>query len=426
MSVTETPDVLIVGGGPAGLTAAVALRRQGVQGITVVEREPEAGGVPRHCDHQGFGLRDLHRSLTGPAYAARLRDAAARAGIDVRTSTMVTGWDASEDGAAAPSVPVAWTTSRHGRARIAPRAVLLATGVRERPRSARLIAGVRATGGVLTTGTLQQQVYLEHHRVPGRTVIVGAEHVSYSALATLRHGGASPIAMVTEQARHETWAPVALGGRFGFGVPLRTRVRVRRILGVDRVTGIELEDLDSGRLEQIACDRVLLTGDWIADYELAVAADVTRDVGTGGPRVDQTLRTDRPGVFAAGNLLHPTETGDVAALDGRHVAGTIARWLQAEGGAWTPGTSVPVEVDAPLKWVAPNVVVPGGGRPPRDRFAVRTLVQGRRLPVRVTQGDRELWRGRLSHAGPARCSTLPAGWVDGVDPSGGPVRIAGA
>ncbi|MGX6450244.1 FAD-dependent oxidoreductase, partial [Patulibacter sp. S7RM1-6] len=182
-----------------------------------------------------------------------------------------------------------------------PRAVVLATGVRERPRSARRLAGVRAPGGILTTGTLQQQVYLEHQRLPGRTVIVGAEHVSYSALATLRHAGSRPVAMVTELERHETWEPVALGGRLAFGVPLRTGVRVRRILGVDRVVGVELERVGDGRIETIACERVLLTGDWIPDHELAVAGAIALDGATRGPRVDQALRTSAPGVFAAGN-----------------------------------------------------------------------------------------------------------------------------
>lgn len=110
-------------------------------------------------------------------------------------------------------------------------------------------------------------------------------------------------------------------------MPLRTGVRVRRILGVDRVVGVELERVDDGRIETVACERVLLTGDWIPDHELAVSGGIALDPATRGPRIDQALRTARPGVFAAGNALHPAETADVAALDGRHVAGPVAAWL---------------------------------------------------------------------------------------------------
>ncbi|WP_210493610.1 FAD-dependent oxidoreductase [Patulibacter sp. SYSU D01012] len=414
------PDVLIVGGGPAGLTAAADLRAAGVRDVLLVERETELGGVPRHCHHQGFGLRDLHRPLSGPAYAARVRERAVASGAELRTGAMVTGWDPDATG----PVPAALLTSPAGRERVQPRAIVLATGVRERPRSARRLAGVRAPGGVLTTGTLQQQVYLEGMRLPGRTVVVGAEHVSYSALSTLRHAGSRPVAMVTELPGHETWGPIAFGGRAVFGVPLRTGVRVRRILGVDRVVGVELEHVADGRTETIACERVLLTGDWIPDHELAVSGGIVLDRATRGPRVDQALRTARPGVFAAGNALHPAETADVAALDGRHVAGPVSAWLSAGASStdW-PVAPVAIQLDSPLRWIAPNVLVPGAGLPPRERFALRADAQARRVRVTVTQDDRTLWTGRLAHLGPARCSTLPADWVPRVRPDGGPVRV---
>src|SRR5215213_8797855 len=172
--------VAIVGGGPAGLAAAVGLRRLGVAEVVVIERGREAGGIPRHARHQGFGLRDLRRPLSGPAYACRYAAMASEAGVELRTETMVTGWS--------PHGPLE-LTGPHGRETLEPAAVILATGCRERPRSARLVPGSRPEG-VMTTGTLQQLVYLQGRRVGTRAVVVGAEHVSFSALLTLGHGGA--------------------------------------------------------------------------------------------------------------------------------------------------------------------------------------------------------------------------------------------
>ena len=190
--------VVIVGGGPAGLAAAVELRRRGVPEVLVLEREAAAGGIPRHAQHQGFGLRDLHRPLSGPGYARRYAELAAAAGAELRTETMVTGW--------APGGPLELTGPR-GREQLEPAAVVLATGCRERPRSARLVPGSRPEG-VMTTGTLQQLVYLKGLTPGTRALVVGAEHVSFSALLTLAHGGARAVGMVTELPRHQSLAAV--------------------------------------------------------------------------------------------------------------------------------------------------------------------------------------------------------------------------
>ncbi|HKC21693.1 MAG TPA: FAD-dependent oxidoreductase, partial [Gaiellaceae bacterium] len=159
--------VVVVGGGPAGLASAVELRRRNVADVVVIDREQHAGGIPRQCEHQGFGVRDLRRVLSGPRYARRHVELAHAAGVEVRVATMVTGWDASGG---------LELTTADRRERIQPDAVVLATGCRERPRSARLVPGTRAEG-VLTTGLLQQ---LAQRGLPigERALIVGAEHVS--------------------------------------------------------------------------------------------------------------------------------------------------------------------------------------------------------------------------------------------------------
>jgi len=402
----ERCEVAIVGGGPAGLAAAAQVRLAGADRVVVLDREAEPGGIPRHAKHQGFGLRDLHRALSGPSYAARLAERASSGGAEIRTESQVTGW--KEDGALE-------VTSPTGRYELEARAVVLATGCRERPRSARLIPGSRPQG-VMTTSTLQQLVYL-HGECPGRrAVIVGAEHVSFSALLTLSHGGARAVAMVTDQPEHETFAAFRLGAALRYRCPLLTRHSVTSIRGDPRVEEVELTDLRTGTTRDVSCDLVVFTADWIPDHELAVLAGIELDPGTRGPAVDAALRTTRPGVFAAGNINHGAETADVASLSGDHVAIAVARHL---GGEPWPQPGVPIRCEPPLGWIAPNVVGADRAPPPRGRFLLRAA---ERLPPRrieLVQDGHRLWSGRLRRLGPGRSTSLPADWVARVQQGGG-------
>ncbi len=275
--------VVIVGGGPAGLAAALELRRRGAPEVLVLEREAALGGIPRHAQHQGFGLRDLRRPLSGPSYARRYTELAAAAGAELRTETMVTGW--------APGGPLELTGPR-GREQLEPAAVVLATGCRERPRSARLVPGSRPEG-VMTTGTLQQLVYLKGLAPGTRALVVGAEHVSFSALLTLAHGGARAVGMVTELPRHQSLALFRAGAALRFRTPVWTRTALTAIHGRPRVEEVELTDLESGGVRSVACDTVVFSADWIPDHELAVMAGLAMDAGTRGPAVDTALRTSR-------------------------------------------------------------------------------------------------------------------------------------
>jgi thioredoxin reductase len=401
--------VVVVGAGPAGLAAAVELRRRGVADVLVLERERDAGGIPRHADHPGFGARDLRRLMRGPAYARRYAELARATGAAIRTEATVTGWT---DGGALE------VTSPDGRAMIDAAAVILATGCRERPRSARLVAGSRPAG-VMTTGTLQQLVHLQHRRVGTRAVVVGAEHVSFSAVATLAEAGARTVAVVTEQPRHQSFAAFRVGARLRYGAPLLTDTAVVAIHGRERVEAVELSR--GGRADVIACDTVVFTADWIPEHELAVLAGIPLDPGTRGPVVDPALRTPRPGVFAAGNLDHGAEAADVAALSGRHAGAGAAAYVA--GGAPWPAARVPIRVDAPLAWIAPNAIAPDAGPPPRGRFALRAHTLLTTPSIEIAQAGRPLWRGRLRVARPGRSAALPAGWIGAVDGSGGPVTV---
>jgi thioredoxin reductase len=402
--------VVVVGGGPAGLAAAVELCRLDTRDVVVVEREADPGGIPRHAQHQGFGLRDLRRPLSGPAYARRHAALAAEAGVEIRTETMVTGWS--------PDGPLE-LTGPGGRETLDPDAVILATGCRERPRSARLVPGSRPEG-VMTTGTLQQLVYLKGRQIGARALVVGAEHVSFSALVTLGHGGARAVGMTTELRRHQTLALFRAGAALRWRTPLWTRTGVSAIHGRPRVEEVELTNLDTGDTRTVECETVVFTADWIPDHELAVMGGLDMDPGTRGPAVDAALRTSREGMFAAGNLLHGAEPADIAALSGRHAAGTAA--AHARGSAW-PEARVGIECEPPLTWISPNVLSDRPRDPPRGSFALRSaeFVSGPRL--QVTQEDRIIWDGRIRRLIPGRSARLAAGWTAAVNFGGGPVRV---
>jgi thioredoxin reductase len=408
-------DVLVVGGGPAGLSAATALAAAGVGRVEVVDREKALGGIPRHSHHTGYGVRDLHRLMTGPRYAAALVERAAAAGATLHAGVTVTSLDVSGH-------PAVRTTSRDGLETVTAGAVVLATGARERPRAARLVPGTRPAG-IYTTGQLQQAVYEFGQPVGSRAVVVGAEHVSYSAVTTLAHAGAEVAAMVTEHERSQTYLAFRAGAALRYRLPVLTGVRVGRILGTGRVSGVELVDA-TGRTTQVECDTVVFTGDWVPDHELARRMGASLDAGTRGPAVDTGLRTTAPGVFAVGNLVHPVLTADQAALVARHAASVVLEWLRAPARTkW--GHGVPVEVAAPLRWVSPNLLAPGQPAPVRGSFVLWPAEFCRRPCLEIRQAGGVLHRERRWRTlVPQRPYGLSATWIDRVDPTAGPVTVS--
>jgi thioredoxin reductase len=411
MTERPTVDVAVIGGGPAGLAAAIAAREAGAETVTVFEREQEAGGIPRHTAHAGYGLHEFHRLLDGPAYARRWRESAERAGVDLRTATTVTEWEPS-DLALTTTSPAGIRTSRA-------RAVVLATGCRERPRSARLVPGTRPLG-ILTTGSLQQLTALHGASVGRRAVVVGAEHVSFSAVLTLRHAGCEVAALVTDQPRHQSYEALRAATAGRHRVPVLTRTAVTWICGTPRVEAVDLTDLATNMTRRLECDTVVFTGDWIPDHELARRATLTMDAGTRAPRVDLRLRTSAPGVFAAGNLVHAAETAGVCARDGTAAGIAAAEWLRL--GSWPGAEPLPIECAAPLRWISPNAVVPGETGTPQGHFVLRSSVWAHRARLEVRQGDRRLgtWTRRLV---PNRPVHLPDGWLARVDAGAGPICV---
>jgi hypothetical protein len=271
---------------------------------------------------------------------------------------------------------------------------------------------------VLTTG-LQQQLAQRRSPIGMRAVIVGAEHVSFSALLTLAHAGVDVAGMLTDLPRHQSLPFAGTAAALRYRTPLWTRTVLAAIHGRARVEEVELHELDTGRTRGVPCDTVVFTGDWIPDHELAVLGTLELDAGTRGPRADTALRTTRPGVFAAGNVLQGAEPADVAALSGRHAAASVARWLR--DGTWVP--QVPVRCLAPLSWISPNAIGDSSA-PPRGRFLLRAPEFLERPSIDIRQRGRTLWSGRLRRLVPGRSAPLPADWIARVDPKSGPIEIS--
>ena len=410
-------DVLIVGAGPAGLAAALELKKLGVKDVLITERESEAGGIPRMCGHLGFGVTDLHRVMTGPNYARKYRAMAERAGIQIHTNTTITGWNDAGDG----NGSYMNFTSPDGPGTVEAKSVLLATGVRERPRSARLVPGHRPQG-VYTTGSLQRFVYEHGLPVGTRAVIVGAERVSLSVVLTLMHAGVKVLNMVTELPRHQLYLPVFLPAKILFAdilarASILSNTRVSRIFGRPRLEGVEITELESGKTRVIDCDTIVFTGDWIPENELARRGHVETRRPSLGPQVDSLFRTSRIGVFAAGNLLRGVETADWAAHEGRSAAQSMARYL--ENSLWSSGR-LEVQPEAPLAWIYPNVLSPDIRV---DRFWFRSDAFGQNVNLQLTQAGHVLYEKRLRHLIANTSLSLRGEWVSKVDFTGEPIKL---
>ena len=396
-------DVVILGGGPAGLSAARRLGELGIRDVVVVEREAELGGVPRHCGHLAFGLREFKRLLSGPAYARRL--AASVAGIDIRTRTTAT--------AISPGGEVEIIHPDKGHDRIAGRAVLLAFGVRETPRSTRLVSGDRPWG-VTTTGALQQFVYLAGIQPFKRAVIVGSELVAFSALLTLRHGGIKAMAMIEAGARITARRPGDWVARYLLGVPVWTEASLISIHGGSHVEGVEIEC--AGKKQTVACDGVVFTGQFRPETAILAAGHLALDRHTTGPMIDQYWRTSDPSFFVAGNLLRGVETAGVAWAEGRAAADAIAASLAGRLGA--PGRMIALTSEAPLKYIYPQRLA----LPLREvsplmlKARIARKATGR---LRLLANGAELW-SRAMTALPERRLSIPAARL----PQGDPGNIA--
>ena len=312
-----TCDVAIIGGGPAGLSAAITLKKAGVTNVVVLDRESNAGGIPRHCGHPPFGIRECRRILTGPAYARRIVATALENGVDIALKTTVTSLGSNGNLS---------LVSPDGQQELKAKRVLLATGTRETPRSARFVSGGRPLG-ICNTGTLQSMVYLKN-KIPFRApVVVGTEIVAFSALLTCRKAGIKPVAIFEENSETSVRWPLQYAAAF-FGVPLFTNTRIVNISGDNRVQSVHVLDVE-GKITKFDCDGVLFTGKFTPESSLARMSHLELDSATGSPKVDSNGQCSDPAYYAAGNVVHqPVKVAGKCWQAGESTAHRIAKSLR--------------------------------------------------------------------------------------------------
>ena len=385
-------DVAIIGGGPSGLAAATTLKRLGIEQVTLIEREAEAGGIPRHCGHPPFGMREFGRVLDGPRYARRLVERADKLGVDMRCSTSVVSLQPNG---------VLTLSDNQGQSDLKAERVVLATGVREGSRAARFIGGDR-TRGIVSTGALQSLIYIEKMRPFKRPVIIGSELVSFSALLTCHHAGIKPRAIVEKNPRI-TARFFALGLPLIRGISVITHTEVVRICGNDQVTGVVVRDLNTGNEETIDADGVIVSGDFTPESTLARMGGLTLDPASGGAAVDQYGRTSDSRIFVAGNALRPVETAGWSWREGVRIGQLLAEDLLNEPADTPPECSITVH--EPIRYVIPQRVRLPLSKKNFGDLQIRVCRPAKgKLFVKIN--GKTVWSRRL-HSLPERRITIP-------------------
>jgi hypothetical protein len=238
---------------------------------------------------------------------------------------------------------------------------------------------------------------------------------------TLKHADADVLALVTDLPRHQSFFQYKLISTDRYRVPIYTNLKVTGIRGKRRVEAIELTDVVDGSVQEIECDTVVFTGDWIPDYELAFYGGLKIDTHSKSPCVDQRLQTSMKGVFAAGNVIHAAETADVAALSGRYAAHSVCDYLLT--GGWPTIPAMPIEIDEPIYWISPQAITPGQAAAPHGCFIVRVAKELSRPALEVWQDNRCLWRKRYRHLTPNLPIYVPDRWLSQIDAAAGSIRF---
>lgn len=368
-------DAIIIGAGPAGIGAANALKEQGINDIVILERETQPGGVPRHCLHPTFGLLVFKRPMKGPQFVNKILKLGDEIPILTGT-TVVTIHPAGRVSVSAAAGLVEMQAKR----------VILATGARETPRHPRLVSGLRPQG-VLTTGALQQFIYLNRQKPCLDAVVIGSEIVSFSALWTLRSAGIKARAMIEQGTRITANRPLALVAKV-LGVPLYCRTKLVEIGGLDRVEYVTVER--AGKRERIDCDAVIFSGEFTGENTLIRGSHLDYSAQTGCPIVDTNGRCSDRTYYAIGNMLHPADMGDQCYQEGKLIGLAVAKDLQLT--AATIAVRIPISHTDNILFTAPSCLSIGETLAEFDlNIRVKQAVSGQ---VTVKAGNVLLYQGK--------------------------------
>ena len=395
-------ELVIIGGGPAGLAAAVAAHKAGVTDILILERDNELGGILNQCIHNGFGLHTFKEELTGPEYADRFIQQAKELNIPYKLNTMVLDLAADKT--------VTAMNKEDGLFQIKPKAVVLAMGCRERPRGALNIPGFRPAG-IYTAGTAQRLVNMEGF-MPGRKcVILGSGDIGLIMARRMTLEGAE-VKVVAELMPYSGGLKRNIVQCLDdYGIPLKLSHTVVDIKGKERVEGIVIAEVDNtmkpipGTEIEYECDTLLLSCGLLPENELSRAAGVDINPLTNGPRVNENLETSVPGVFAAGNVLHVHDLVDFvseeAGAAGRHAAEYILEGKQVGG------KTLPIKTAGGVRYTVPVMIRPEALNPEGKvtlRFRVGAVYQNKRIVVYA--GDKQIFTKKRNVLAPGEMETV--------------------